>query len=494
MSLSLGSTHVRTSAAGSFAPLAIEDCEKQHQRPNLPSVSSPNGEFLFLERLRSSRRFTLVLFTVVVVLLFSDQCLMSPNLSAIAAEFGFSDAEKDRKLGGDIAIAFFGFGAPASLFVGWLADFVDRRKLFVAIVLMGEMGALSTVFATTYSQLYWTRALTGIAIGGGVPLVFSIMGDLVGSSRRTEASGAISIAIGAGQGMGQLVAGFAGHGTSLGWRLPFLLVSLPCLLLTALVLVATRDPPRGRLEKGLQGHFEAGGEYTERPSFRGLRLLAGSPTVVMALIQGVPGCIPWSVMSVYMTDFLHKQRGMTVERATVVAVVFGVGTTVGQLGGAKVGQSLYNRRAALQPLFMGVTTIAGTIPSVMLIRYTGGVFAAYMMYAFAGGVLAAVTGPNIKAVLMNTTLPSTRGTAFGVFNLFDDLGKGLGPALVSLIVVRRGRENAFTLAFLAWFVCGTILLAMTCWVARDESKVSGGFNITEFFPVTILAFLSNAEF
>ena len=52
---------------------------------------------------------------------------------------------------------------------------------------------------------------------------------------------------------------------------------------------------RGRLEKGLQGHFEAGGEYTERPSFRGLRLLAGSPTVVMALIQGVPGCIPWSV-------------------------------------------------------------------------------------------------------------------------------------------------------------------------------------------------------
>ena len=37
-----------------------------------------------------------------------------------------------------------------------------------------------------------------------MPLVFSIMGDLVGSSRRTEASGAISIAIGAGQGMGQV--------------------------------------------------------------------------------------------------------------------------------------------------------------------------------------------------------------------------------------------------------------------------------------------------
>ncbi|CAM9844850.1 unnamed protein product, partial [Laminaria digitata] len=248
--------------------------------------------------------------------------------------------------------------------------------------------------------LYWTRALTGIAIGGGMPLVYSIMADLVGSSRRTEASGAIGIAIGCGQGMGQLVAGFAGHGTRLGWRFPFLLVSLPCLVLTVLVLIATRDPPRGRLEKGLQGHFEAGGEYTERPSLRGLRLLAGSPTVVMILIQGVPGCIPWSVISTYMTDYLHKQRGMTVERGTIVGVMFGVGTILGQLGGAKIGQNLYNRRAALQPLFMGVTTIAGTIPSLMLIRYTGGMYAAYLVYAFTGGVLAAVTGPNVKAVLM----------------------------------------------------------------------------------------------
>ncbi|CAN0121241.1 unnamed protein product, partial [Hapterophycus canaliculatus] len=71
----------------------------------------------------------------------------------------------------------------------------------------------------------------------------------------------------------------------------------------------------------------------------------------------------------------------------------------------------------------------------------------------------------------NVTLPSTRGTAFGVFNLFDDLGKGLGPALVSVLVASRGREDAFTLATLAWLVCGAMLLAMTFTVHRDEQKV-----------------------
>ena len=54
----------------------------------------------------------------------------------------------------------------------------------------------------------------------------------------------------------------------------------------------------------------------------------------------------------------------------------------------------------IRTAFLQVTTIAGTIPSLMLIRYTGGSYAAYMLYAFAGGVLAAITGPNIKAVLM----------------------------------------------------------------------------------------------
>lgn len=51
-----------------------------------------------------------------------------------------------------MAIAFFGFGAPASLVVGWLTDLFDRRKLFVAIVLLGELGAVATVFSTTFSQ------------------------------------------------------------------------------------------------------------------------------------------------------------------------------------------------------------------------------------------------------------------------------------------------------------------------------------------------------
>ena len=45
-----------------------------------------------------SRIFTLALFTIVVVLLYADQNLMAPNLSAIAEDFGFSDEVRKPKM------------------------------------------------------------------------------------------------------------------------------------------------------------------------------------------------------------------------------------------------------------------------------------------------------------------------------------------------------------------------------------------------------------
>ena len=38
-------------------------------------------------------------------LLQSDQNLLAPHLTAVATEFGMSDAERDEKLGGELAIA-----------------------------------------------------------------------------------------------------------------------------------------------------------------------------------------------------------------------------------------------------------------------------------------------------------------------------------------------------------------------------------------------------
>ena len=70
----------------------------------------------------------------------------------IASEFRFDDDERDRKLGGKVAIAFFMVGLPASFVVGCLAEVVIRRGLlFLIVVLVGEGACLATYsYATTF--------------------------------------------------------------------------------------------------------------------------------------------------------------------------------------------------------------------------------------------------------------------------------------------------------------------------------------------------------
>jgi hypothetical protein len=57
-----------------------------------------------------------------------------------------------------------------------------------------------------------------------------------------------------------------------------------------------------------------------------------------------------------------------------------------------------------------------------------------VVLALVGGALASMTGPNLRAVLMNVNEPETRGVAFALQTTTDDLGKGLGPFIVAWFI------------------------------------------------------------
>ena len=97
---------------------------------------------------RARERWTVILLGIATFFLFADQNLMAPNLTMIAREFGFTDVERDQKLGGDIALMFWLFGGTVSLLVGPLTDRVNRRNLFVLMLIIGEVPCFLTGFAT----------------------------------------------------------------------------------------------------------------------------------------------------------------------------------------------------------------------------------------------------------------------------------------------------------------------------------------------------------
>jgi hypothetical protein len=364
------------------------------------------------------RKWTVFLYSITTVLLYADQNLLAPNLTAAANEFGFSNDERDSKLGGAIALAFFVLGAPASLLVGCLADSWPRAPLFCVTVCIGEGACLVTYFTTTYRQLYVCRALTGFSVGGALPLVYSVLGDLFEAKDRPAVSALVGMGCGIGISLGQGIAGFLGP--RFGWRFPFLVVSLPALVCALLVFWTVQDPVRGGMEEAviqrrqmgqlmvelnhdnendndgtlipnssgtnstihstiqrrspspvpisphinppeIRSHISAKSRHMssdvlnnstsdddndgirwmsektrggESPidnyemdwssHCKTLRSLLSCRSVVLTLLQGAPGCIPWGIVNTYLNDYLSEDRGMTVQVGDVITSHYGI--------------------------------------------------------------------------------------------------------------------------------------------------------------------------
>lgn len=485
---------------------------------------------------RKQRYFSVFLFTTTSAFLYADQNLLSPNLSQAAEEFNFSDREKDVKLAGWLQLAFFVVGSPASLIIGWMCDKTESRvRLLFLTTLIGEGPCLATYWVTKYWQLFMLRAMTGIAVGGCLPLLFSLCGDLFSHKTRAKVASFLTIATGAGIAFGQIMSGAVGP--KYGWKVPFVVSAAPAVFFAFLTWMLVDEPVRGGMDVKVNGnHFghqnraasrgvgeeseeggvAIGGEekkkkkkqkkssrkdsskssskrdeneddiisqlsvsdieiYSGKMDVQKLKRQLRVKTNVLVFIQGVFGTIPWGVLNAYFVDYLHANRGLTVGQGTAAVTLFGLGGAIGVIGGGVWGQRLYNRNKSSVAVLMGLSTMLGALPSYYFVNstYFGPSESLLYFSCFVTGILCSLTPPNVRAVLMNINPPETRGSVFACYSQVDDIGKGLGPVFIAgLIVVFNGRQIAFNVAFSMWFICGLFLLMMKGTIEKDAETAS----------------------
>jgi MFS family permease len=470
----------------------------------------------------SSRSHLLCLIAMAVLLINADLNLMSPNLTAISNEFGFSEREKEVKLGGVISIGFFLVGAPSALLFGFLSDKFNRIYLLTFIMLLSQIACFTTYFSKTYQQLLYCRIATGVGIGGSVPIVFSILGDLYSGDARIFISTAIGVAMSIGIALGQLLSGLIGH--VYGWRLPFLCISIPSILLTLLILATGQEPSRGQEEKrvetiksssvgNIQQNYDKYGRYyqqcekissiSESPNeeeaiteerqegtqgpyggntlskdetitLAKLKKLFTTPSVVIIFLQGFPGCIPWGVIYVFLNDFLIQSINFTHEEASISVLLFGIGGVSGQIMSGYIGQFLYNKNKRIPCFIMGFTTAISIPIFVSIINLRSTQVAELLLFSFFGGLFCSITGPIIRSILQNVCLPEVRGSAFAVFTLTDDLGKGFGPVIIVQILKShqlQQRGSVFAKIFHFWIICSLLLLSLIFTISNDVAYV-----------------------
>ena len=411
----------------------------------------------------NARTIATIQIALISFFMFADQNLMGPNMTQIGIEFGFfSEVERDHYLGSLINLAFWLLGGTVSLFIGYFTDIASRKKLFLLIIIVGEIPCLLSGFADNYTEFFIMRALTGIGIGGIIPITYSLLGDYYSSKERIKIVTLIGFASGLGVAVGQIVSGMLGE--TLGWRLSFIIFALPNFILAVIFFITVKSPKRGSMDNN--------NERFKISDFKNFSFLFKTKTNLLVFLQGLFGTVPWAVFGTYMIDYLSLNLKYDRDGAATFALMLIGGMAIfSSVVGGLIGNKLYKKNPKYLPIFCGISTILGVIPTILLINVPENNETLLFVYATFTGLFIAMTPPNMKVILMNVNNPLNRGKVFSLYNFSDDLGRGFGPFIIgSLLVAFFGRNIAFNIASMFWLVCGCFILMMVKTFPKEDNN------------------------
>jgi predicted MFS family arabinose efflux permease len=415
--------------------------------------------------MKNGRTATLVLMILVVGLLNADQNLINATLGAIEKEFRVTDADIGLMSG-----LFTILGAVVSLLVGYLSDTWNRKMLFVYSVLLSEVPCLLTAFSANYGQFFLFRILTGFGVGASFPVIFSLLGDLYGEKERAAAVAWMTTVMGIGQIAGQLVSGYLGPVT--GWRAPFIVVSVPTLLLLLAFFLVVREPRRGAAEEGVNSLVAQGLLYPRSIKLRDYLRLFRIRTNLYLFLQGILGTVPWGAIPLFIVKFLNENKSLSIEAATTAFLLFGVGNVAGTILGGLAGGPLLKKRPALLPQFCAATTFVGAgFTLYLFVGLPQGSLVWTLVLGFLAAFFASMTGPNMRTMLLDTNVPENRGAIFSIFNLTDSVGTGIGKYVAGLLSVGFGLTAAISTSAAFWIPCGVLLWVAALVFAGDISAL-----------------------
>jgi len=416
-------------------------------------------------------KVTLALLVMMSVFLFADQRIMAAILNVLSKEYAIG-----KDVLGFIGSAFTVVGAFTSIFFGFFTDKFSRKKLLIAVVLVGEIPCLLTgipFFTQSLESFIILRILAGIGIGGIYPISFSLLSDYFHEEHRATASAWLGVAWIVGATAGQAIAGYMTN--SFGWRIAFILSAAPNFPLALIFMMYAREPERGRTENALEDLISQGVAYKQKIELKDFKVIFSNRTNIFTFLQGIPGTIPWGILGFYMIDFFENIRHISKEQATTIFLILGAGVMLGSVVFAAIGEKLYKKNPKLMPVLCGTGVLVGVIPAYFLLNISpaatqsADVFVYYLL-AFAAGFFVSVPSSNVKAILMNVNRPEHRGSVFAVFNITDNLGQGFGPAIGGLLI-SSGYLFTMNFSIFWWIPCGLLFYLVAIYISADRNSL-----------------------
>lgn len=363
---------------------------------------------------RKQAYYTLVILTIVYSFNFIDRQLLAILQEAIKADLGLSDSQ----LGLLTGFAFAAFYVLAGIPIARWADRANRRDIVaLSLFIWSFMTAISGA-AQNFLQLLLARIGVGIGEAGGSPPSHSIISDIFAPGERASAIGFYSMGISIGILFGFLAGGWLNE--FFGWRVAFVVVGAPGILLAVVLRMTVAEPLRGLRDPRAAS--------TEPVPLRQVISVLWNQRAFrhMAMAAGLNAFCGYSITN-WTASFMIRSHGMsTGELGTWLSLTIGLGGAIGVFFGGVLADRLAPRDVRWYtwlPALSGLICLP-FMTSVYLVA------SPYMALALGviPGILFNVYLGNTIATTHSLVGPRMRATSSAIlFLIINTVGLGLGP-------------------------------------------------------------------
>ena len=377
------------------------------------------------------RWYVLAVLTAVYALNIADRFSIATLLEPIRRELGLSDSGIAFLTGFALALFYVTVGIP----IAALADRSNRRNILaLSLAIWSGMTALCGL-ARSYGELLLARFAVGIGEAGGTPPSTSILADKFPPATRPMALTIFALGACLGSWLGSSVAGAAAERG--GWRLAFLVLGIPGVLLALLVAATVREPRRGQLDS----HAATAGSGAKRLTpleilqqiVDTVRYMAGQRSAVHLVLGGsVATFWSWGLMW-WTPTFLQRSHHLSVGAA---GGLLGPMHLVAGTAGTLLAGAVMGLPAARDPRFvtrfLTWLTVLSTVPSFLAYEVGSLRAATVLLWVFVPAVYFYI-GP-ILGLLQNVVPANMRAGAVAILLFTANVANLiLAPQVIGLL-------------------------------------------------------------
>ena len=357
----------------------------------------------------------LAVLSLVATSNFVDRNVLGILLQPIKAEFGVSDTLLGLLSGLCFALFYATLGIP----IARLADHGNRARIVTAALIAWSLMCAAAGLAQNFWQLALTRVGVGAGEAGAVPPAQSLIADYFPPEQRTRAFAVFTLGSTAGY-----LLGFSGGGwiaQTYGWRMTFVAVGLPGLLLAALAALVLREPRRHGVSAATR--IAPVGETLSAT----VAALIRKPAFLYVLGSLILYNFLASGALIFTTSFIVRVHGLSLARA---GAIFGAVAAVAAVAGSLIGGTVADAAIRRDPRWLTRLSAAGLFLAWPLHLLAFATASVPVMFAalFLAIVLLSGVVPGQYAALHMVCGSRRRATAIAIALLLVNLiGLGLGP-------------------------------------------------------------------